>query len=606
MGALLSDISDDVVAYLKQEKTANMFDVIGKQERTADNNYEYWWSNLIRIVCCLPYPDTCLQTFLTTLRNYYQKNESTLRMLDKFERDYTSEKAVWWYTGDTFIYRLLNKALRQHNIEVMFLFGFYIKDVYIQLEKEYEKLKTNYSDMQAFKVYRGQLMSVDEVELLQYSQDTDIIVNSFFSTSLNRSVASIFLNPLVNQDDQLKSVLFEIELHTKTQYCSFGYVSHLSSFPVEKEILIMIGTSLVVKKVSYENDTNSYLIQLTLSHDPQSEKNVGLTVTSMKEELERCLTNAVSLTSGMGAVELNSIISELSHLFPTEKVWFDSLKNRCISICLYETWYNYIDAEDYGTAYAEAFVCFRIGVWFQETLKNNTVANEHYDEALTIDAFSPLETLTQTQRIKLYGVFVNIYKYKIEMSHDEIEKRDYTLNVNKYKKLQSEEMVKYSSREYIAIAHRLTGLGDLQRSMHLFDEALANYEKTIEFLLVLNQFDKIAVIYENICQIYTGWKADYTSALTFKLKELEYLVKYKANSTVLQSDAMKGVFKLAECHHELSDIYFKLNQFQSAFDHLAKAKQIYQDNNYYFSKTKISELEEKMRNIEVLLSQQIQ
>ncbi|CAM4852394.1 unnamed protein product, partial [Rotaria magnacalcarata] len=86
-----------------------------------------------------------------------------------------SNQAVWWYTRDSFVYRLLNKALRVQNIDLLFLFRFFIRDIEVQLKQ--------YQCSSLVRVYRGQLMSTDELDQLKMSLGEYISVNSFFSLS---------------------------------------------------------------------------------------------------------------------------------------------------------------------------------------------------------------------------------------------------------------------------------------------------------------------------------------------------------------------------------------------------------------------------------------
>ena len=67
--------------------------------------------------------------------------------------------ALWWYTRESFIYRILNKALRIQNIDLLFLFRFYIRDIEQQLHKN------RYQS--SVRVYRGQLMSHEELEFIK-------------------------------------------------------------------------------------------------------------------------------------------------------------------------------------------------------------------------------------------------------------------------------------------------------------------------------------------------------------------------------------------------------------------------------------------------------
>ena len=110
-----------------------------------------------------------------------------LKIINEFEKNYSPNRSIWWYTRQSFLYRLLNKALRVQNIDLIYLFRFFIRDIQKQLEKN--------KCTSTIRVYRGQLMSKDEIEILKNSIGEFISINSFFSTSLNRQLSSfVFIN----------------------------------------------------------------------------------------------------------------------------------------------------------------------------------------------------------------------------------------------------------------------------------------------------------------------------------------------------------------------------------------------------------------------------
>ena len=66
----------------------------------------------------------------------YKTNPAELKIIKEFERDYTSNRSLWWYTRQSFIYRVLNKALRVQNINILYLFRFLIRDLGERIRKE--------------------------------------------------------------------------------------------------------------------------------------------------------------------------------------------------------------------------------------------------------------------------------------------------------------------------------------------------------------------------------------------------------------------------------------------------------------------------------------
>ncbi|CAF1153935.1 unnamed protein product [Rotaria sordida] len=74
------------------------------------------------------------EQFISLCNNQYEGNLAQLAMIHEFDEQYTSEKALWWYSRDSFLYKILNKALRTQNIDILFLFRFVIADIYQQLK----------------------------------------------------------------------------------------------------------------------------------------------------------------------------------------------------------------------------------------------------------------------------------------------------------------------------------------------------------------------------------------------------------------------------------------------------------------------------------------
>ncbi len=67
-------------------------------------------------------------------REYYQDNNSQKKRIDEFEQTYTPENACRWYTYDSFVYRLLNRALRTQDIDIIFKFRFFINALHNQIQ----------------------------------------------------------------------------------------------------------------------------------------------------------------------------------------------------------------------------------------------------------------------------------------------------------------------------------------------------------------------------------------------------------------------------------------------------------------------------------------
>ena len=186
------------------------------------------------------------QEFIAFCKQLYDDNPTELESVKEFERDYTSNKAVWWYTRNIFLFRLLNKALRVQNIEMLYLLRFYIRD----LKQVLEKHKCTGS----VHVYRIQRMSKEEIEKLRKSVGQYVAMNSFFSTSMTREQARRFICSERLSDD-IEQIFFTVDADPRLDNIKpFAYIKSLSYYPEEEEVLFMIGSIFQVIEMKREGD----------------------------------------------------------------------------------------------------------------------------------------------------------------------------------------------------------------------------------------------------------------------------------------------------------------------------------------------------------------
>ncbi|CAF1989296.1 unnamed protein product [Rotaria magnacalcarata] len=178
-----------------------------------------------------------------------------LKFVHEFQNEYSSDKSVWWYTRDSFVYRMLNKALRVQNIDVLFVFRFFLRDIAQQL-KENQWSSPGY-------VYRGQSLSKYELKRLQQSVGKLISINSLLSTTLYRDVAEFYLG----DREGLEKVLFIIYANPLIDGIKpFADISLLSDFPQEGEILFMLGSIFQIESIQID-ERGVWLIELKLCSD---------------------------------------------------------------------------------------------------------------------------------------------------------------------------------------------------------------------------------------------------------------------------------------------------------------------------------------------------
>ncbi|CAF1186827.1 unnamed protein product [Didymodactylos carnosus] len=248
--------------------------------------------------------------------------EATIR---EFERDYHPQKSIWWYTRDSCLYRILNKALRLQDIDPIFSMRFFIKDISQQLKDEHRKFVKKKG---VIRVYRGQAVSTEEMNKLRCGEGQLISFNSFLSTSLNKDEALMFARQIVSSDT-LHRVFFEIKVDTRLETRAFADISDMSYFHSEQEVLFTLGSVFRLENVMFDEREALWCVRLTLCNEDDQD---------MKEMYEH---QKESVGGGDEQASLLSLGSVLYHMGEFEKAKqyytrvLDELSDDDINVAVY-------------------------------------------------------------------------------------------------------------------------------------------------------------------------------------------------------------------------------------------------------------------------------
>ena len=96
-----------------------------------------WRQTLIDIILdtAAPREKDIHQDLIDEWRLVYRSNSAQTKYIDEFEETYNPSNAIYWYTRETFLYRMVNMALRTENIVVVWRLRFFIQDMYRQLQQ---------------------------------------------------------------------------------------------------------------------------------------------------------------------------------------------------------------------------------------------------------------------------------------------------------------------------------------------------------------------------------------------------------------------------------------------------------------------------------------
>ncbi|CAF1127736.1 unnamed protein product, partial [Rotaria sordida] len=210
---------------IEEQLVLNVFNTSSSDEQsTTGLNGQFIHSQLL-INCLLRMKaaSTDKDEMISLSKKQYKDNKNELSIVHEFEENYSADRAIWWYTRESFLYRQLNKALRVQNIDLLFIFRFFIRDIQEQLEK--------HQCSSSIHVFRGQLMLNEELKLLKDSIGQLISMNSFLSTSTDRQLALSFLYSSTVVDN-MQRILFGIDADPRLEGIRpFANITNLSYFP---------------------------------------------------------------------------------------------------------------------------------------------------------------------------------------------------------------------------------------------------------------------------------------------------------------------------------------------------------------------------------------
>ncbi|CAF1128439.1 unnamed protein product [Rotaria sordida] len=202
----------------------------------------------------------------------YKDNKNELNIISEFEENYSSNRAIWWLTRESFVLPMLNKAFQTININLLYNFNFLISDIRKQLiENKYQA---------PIRTYRTQLMSSQEIKLLKYYIGEYVSINTFFITIPNRKHA-IEMFKDSDTDSGLKRVLFEIDADPQLENMKpFSDITSLNYSTGVEIIIFMAGTIFHPVDICQENDIT--IIQMDACSDNDS--NIKTIIDNIKGE----------------------------------------------------------------------------------------------------------------------------------------------------------------------------------------------------------------------------------------------------------------------------------------------------------------------------------
>ncbi|CAF4262218.1 unnamed protein product, partial [Adineta steineri] len=203
------------------------------------------------------------------------------KYIDRFEKEYSSQSAIWWYTFPSNIYYMLNYALRTLDADIIINMGFFLRDVHKQIEQLYKKQVNSY-ERKPFLVYRGQGLMKSDFEKLQKTKGGLMSFNNFLSTSTDKGVSLGFAECASTIPDTV-GVLFIMSIDPSIKSTPFASIKEMSAAEREEEILFSMHTVFRVGVIQ-QTDNRDQLYQVELQLTSDDDQQLRLLTNRIREE----------------------------------------------------------------------------------------------------------------------------------------------------------------------------------------------------------------------------------------------------------------------------------------------------------------------------------
>jgi tetratricopeptide (TPR) repeat protein len=250
---LCSSIRDQIDFIDKQFYTWNFFD----QDKYATRDLskqpsDFLWFQLFHdVLLHFPRDKQAKKQMIDAYRYYYQDNREALPLIDEFEEKYQSNEAIRWYMNNSFLRKMINKALRTEDIGQLYMLRYFLAELIEKLAREHHKIPQ--SGTEKLTVYRQLKLSNNEFETMKNSKGKLISMKGFLTASHVRSFTK-------RQD--LIDVLLEIECNDNV---IFADITQWNESSCQEEILFDLNATFKLENI--QQDEQLWCIRMVAVND---------------------------------------------------------------------------------------------------------------------------------------------------------------------------------------------------------------------------------------------------------------------------------------------------------------------------------------------------
>ncbi|CAF1528692.1 unnamed protein product [Adineta ricciae] len=483
----------------------------------------FMYTQIIKeILLSIDFKKEHMEEFVTYCRQPFDTNPVSIESVEKFAKEYRNHQAIWWYTSPSFLYGMLNRALRLMEVDLIIKMAFFIRDLHTEITSIHTEQCDDFDDSTLFTVYRGQGMSEKDFNRMKNTQGGLISFNHFLSTSLERSVAFVLADSSI-QNHGLIGILFEITIKPFISSCPFANLTDISYFEEEQEILFSMHSIFRIQsmKQSEENE-RIWQVNLTLTDDNDLELHT----------LTECIRKETEGSTGWE--RLGQLMIKLGHFNKAEE--------------FYRTLIKETDDEN------EKGNLFHILGCIKNELGEYNEAVRYCEQSIEINQkISPSNSLNLATSYNTLGTIyksINEYSKALFFYEKVIEIRQRNLPENH----------NHLSISYNNIAGVYDNIGEYFKAILYYNKTLEIEEANLpaNHPSLATSYNNIAVLYKNI--------GEYCKALSYHEKAL------RIEEKTLPVDHPD----FTQSYNNIAGVYYKIGEYSKALSYYQRAIEIEQ------------------------------
>ncbi|CAF3484833.1 unnamed protein product [Adineta steineri] len=513
----ITEVTRDLIAYMN----------ISSNTTTPDPMFIY--SQLIsQIILDREETDCAMKELVNFSRQEYDGNDEELSIIDEFESDYEESRAIWWFTRQCFLSKMLNKALRVPEADVLFKLRLFIQHLHHQIRNE-SISNTSETDLI---VYLGQTIHQNDLEDLQKSSTNNglLVFSQFLFASTDILKAIEIARKLPVLSDEYIPVILCLNITSNTKCANTSSLRY--TVDDDNDVLLnmgMMGRLIKIEK-SINNQHGIASIYLDLV-DSKNERN-------LQEMIEIKRNEVKGAAPFITLIKLMMIMDQQARAEQLVQMIFDdeTLKS---------------DANLQGSL---AAACHILGATCHAKGDFKRAAELFH---LSLDTFLRFVPSDAVQLSPTYNNIGSMY----------FRQEEYTKAIEYHQKALDVQL-NSTNPNLNAIASYSNNVGVVQLKQGNYIDAVKSFDRALKILLQINQSNDpdLASTYDNLADAYF-FQDKYDNALTYYTKALE----------IQRLVQPRNPQALASFNNSIGNIYNKIHRYDDALVYFKRALECQQE-----------------------------